>query len=127
MINDLGLLILRVSISVMLLAGHGWGKLTHFSEYASTFPDPLHAGAKVSLCVAIAAEVGCSFLVAIGLYTRIAAFLPALMLFVAAAVVHVVDPWAKKEFALLYAIPFMVIVLTGPGSLSIDWMVRKKR
>ncbi len=127
MINDLGLLLLRVSISVMLLAGHGLGKLMHFSEYATKFPDPLHTGSKVALAIAIVAEVLCSALVALGLYTRIAAFLPAMLLFVAAAVVHVVDPWAKKEFALLYAIPFMVIVLTGPGSLSIDWMIRKKR
>ena len=32
---SLGLLVLRVGAGVMLIAGHGWPKLVHFSERAA--------------------------------------------------------------------------------------------
>ena len=39
---------------------------------------------------------------------------------VAAFIVHGADPFAKKEKALLYAICFLVIAITGAGKYSID-------
>jgi putative oxidoreductase len=46
---------------------------------------------------------------------------------VAAFVVHGDDPWSKKELALLYAIPFLTLGLTGPGRFSIDAWWQKRR
>src|SRR5439155_8725932 len=106
----------RVSIPLMLMFGHGLGKITGFSQILPMFNPPIpFLGAKFSLVFAIFAEFFCSFLVAIGLYTRFAAIPPAIVLLTAAGIVHRLDPWGKKEFALLYAIPFLVIMLTGPG------------
>jgi putative oxidoreductase len=39
---------------------------------------------------------------------------------VAAFIIHGDDPFAKKEFALLYAIPFLTLVFTGAGKFSLD-------
>jgi len=39
---------------------------------------------------------------------------------VAGLVVHADDPWARKELALLYLLVGVVILVAGPGRLSLD-------
>lgn len=104
----------------MLFLGHGLTKLMHFQEMKTQFPDPLGVGPVVSLTITVICEVVLAFFVALGAATRVAAAFVFLMLVIAAFVVHAADPWSKKEFAVIYAIPFLVITLTGPGRLSLD-------
>src|SRR5437870_1539357 len=103
---DVGLLGLRILPSLMLLLGHGMTKLLQFSQYAAVFPDPLHVGHKVSLVMAIVGEVVCPIAVMLGIGTRFTAVPPLITMLVAAVLVHAHDPWSKKEFAILYAVPF---------------------
>ena len=42
----LGLLLLRLGAGGLLLYGHGWAKLMHYSERAAHFPDPLGIGSR---------------------------------------------------------------------------------
>src|SRR5688500_9550430 len=118
--GSIGLLLLRAGAGGLLLYAHGWGKLTDFSAKAATFADPLHVGSKLSLALAVFAEVVCAAAVIVGLGTRFAAATAAGMLMVAALVVHADDPFAKKEFALIYAIPFLTLALTGGGRYALD-------
>src|SRR4051812_1455656 len=104
-LQALGLLILRASIASMLLFGHGVSKVIAFSEKASTFPDPLGIGSPSSMALAIFGEAICTVGVIVGWKTRFAVIPPLITMAVAVLVVHAHDPWAKKEFALLYAIP----------------------
>lgn len=123
--NNIGLLILRVGIGAMMLFGHGWGKLVNFSNISATFPDPLGVGSQVSLALAIFAEVVCALALMLGIFTRFAVIPLLITMIVAAFIVHSADPWGKKEFALLYALPFLTLIFTGPGSFSIDSKFRK--
>ncbi len=117
---DLGLLFLRLMSGGLMLFGHGLGKLMSYSGMANSFPDPLGMGPTLTLVVAIFSEVFCALLLMIGLSTRLAA-LPLLGTMVTAAfVVHAADPWSKQEFALLYAVAYATLFLTGPGSFSLD-------
>ena len=125
--NDIGLLILRVGIGVFMLAAHGWGKLANFGELAGTFPDPIGLGSTVSLVLVIFAEVLCALLVVLGLGTRFAAVPLLVTMLVAAFVVHADDPWSRKEFALLYAIPFLTLIFTGGGRFALDSLIRWKK
>jgi len=118
--RDVGLLGLRVFPGFLLASSHGWGKLIGFSEYLLKFPDPIGVGVTASLVLAIFAEFFCSIGVMVGLLTRFAAIPVVITLLVAALVVHADDPFQKKEFALVYAIPFLVLIFTGPGRFSID-------
>ena len=124
---SLGLLILRVSAGLMLSAGHGWGKLLEFSESAATFPDPLGIGHRASMACTIGAELVCSILVVLGFATRLAALPVAFAMGVAVTMIHTHDAWGKKEFALLYLIPFLVLVFTGAGRYSIDARIGGRR
>lgn len=124
---SIGLLILRIGIGSFMLFAHGWGKLAGFAELADKFPDPIGLGSTLSLALAVFAEVVCSLLIIFGLGTRLASVPFLVTMLVAAFVVHADDPWGKKEFALLYAIPALSLVFTGGGRFSLDHLIRKRR
>jgi putative oxidoreductase len=119
--TSLGLLLLRVAVGGMMAAGHGWAKLTGFGEMAEHFPDPLGLGSPTaSLVLAVFAEFFCAAAVVLGVATRFAAVPLAVTMLVAGLAIHADDPWAKKELALLYAVPFIALVFTGAGKFSVD-------
>ena len=122
-----GHLVLRVSVSLLFLFGHGWAKLAGWAEKSATFPDPLHVGSRLSFALVIFAEVVCSALVAAGLLTRLAAVPPVIMMFVAFFVQHAADPFARRELAMLYGLAFVAILLLGPGEWSLDGLLRRRR
>ena len=123
LLRDVGLLVLRVGVGVMMIVGHGYPKWLHYAEKAGSFPDPLGVGAGTSLSLAIFAELVCSALVVVGLATRFAAIPLLFTMGMAAFVIHADDPWSKQEFALLYGVPFLTILLTGPGRISVDAVI----
>ena len=125
--RDLGLLILRIGTAGLLFLGHGWPKITHFNEKAGQFADPLRIGTMPSLMLVVFAEVFCSSLVAIGLLTRWTVFPIIFFMLVAGFIQHAHDPWSKKELAFLYLLPFVTLLLTGPGRFSIDGLIAKGR
>jgi putative oxidoreductase len=123
---DTGLLILRLAVAVMM-GGHGWGKLTTFSEAAEGFPDPIGLGSTFSMALAIFAEFFCSILVGAGFLTRLAVIPLITTMAVAALIVHAEDPWNVKERAVLFAAVYITLLLTGPGRFSVDALVWKPR
>jgi putative oxidoreductase len=126
-LESVGLLILRVGAGGLLFAGHGLDKLLSLGARAALFPDPLGVGPHVSMALATFAEGVCSLLVVLGVATRLSALPPLITMLVAAFVVHGGDPWMKKELALTYAVPFLALVFTGGGSLSLDSLLRTGR
>jgi putative oxidoreductase len=125
MSNDVGLLILRLGIGGFMLFAHGWGKLVGFGELSGTFPDPIGLGSTLSLTLAVFAEVLCALLIIVGLGTRFAAIPLLITMLVAAFVVHANDPWNKKEFALLYAIPLLTLIVSGGGRYAVERLIRR--
>jgi putative oxidoreductase len=126
-VSSCGLLLLRSSIGLFLLLGHGLPKLLHFGARAAAFPDPLHVGHAASLALTVFSEVLCAAGLVVGLLTRPAAVAIAVQMLVAVALVHTHDPWAKKEMALLYAVPSLTLVLTGAGDWSLDALIARWR
>jgi putative oxidoreductase len=115
-----GLLVLRVGAGAMLIYGHGWGKLMHFSERAARFADPLHVGHERSLMLAIFAEVVCAALVAVGFATRFAAAALAVFFGIILTMVIAHDPFGDRELAYFYAFAYLCLMLTGPGAYAVD-------
>ena len=122
---NLGLLILRVTTGCLLAFGHGWGKLTGFSTMAPQFADPFGLGTTFSLAMTVFAEFFCALAVAFGIFARIATLPLIIMFLTIILIINTNEPWGEKEFALLYLIPFVTILLTGPGKYSLDNMVFK--
>lgn len=120
--SQIGLLLLRVAFGLMMLV-HGWQKLMGFSEMADKFPDPLGMGSQLSQISAIAAEVGCSLLLVIGLLTRFAAGPLAFTMLIAMFAIHGADPWQKKELAAAYLAVYVTLFFTGAGRFSLDHLI----
>lgn len=125
--TSIGLLVIRVGLGSLMLVSHGWGKLVGFSGLTGSFPDPLGLGSTLTLILAVFAEVLCSILLIVGLGTRFAAVPLLATMLVAALIVHAADPWARQEFALVYAVGFLALIFTGGGQFALDRFVRLKK
>ncbi len=141
---SIGLLILRLGIGGYLIT-HGWGKLQMLlAGGADKFGDPIGLGSTLSLALVTTSEFLCALLIILGLGTRLAAFPVVISMSVAAFVIHAKDPWTmeaaanaffsgasktwfSKEPALLYLIPFLSLVFTGGGKLSLDGLIAMRR
>jgi putative oxidoreductase len=117
---DVGLLILRVSASLLLLAVHGLPKVLHYAHEASVIEDPFHLGRTVSIGFAIFAEVICPPLMILGLHTRLAAVPVLVVTLIALSVVHRDWTLEQGQFAWMLLILFGTIVVAGPGKYSLD-------
>ena len=124
-LNDLWLLIYRVSLSAFMLT-HGVPKLNRLiSGEGGNFPDPLGVGNELSLILTVFGEVVAPVLVMIGLSTRFAAIPVAFAMGVAAFVVHGSDPFARKEMALLFLLGYLTILVMGSGKYALDTLFEK--
>ncbi len=123
---DIGLLLLRLTFGLMM-AVHGFGKVSDLIAGKTAFPDPLGIGAAPSLALAAFSEFLCALAVVVGFKTRWAAVPVAVTMLVAALVFHGGDSWESKELALLYASAFLTLVFTGGGRHSVDGMLSKRR
>jgi len=119
--SDLGLLILRLGTSLPMI-NHGFGKLTSFADLSGKFPDPLGVGTTASLGLTVFAEFFCAVAVALGLFTRLTVIPLITTMLVAAFVINADAPWSDKELAVLFLVPFVTILFTGPGRISLDKM-----
>ena len=117
--TNLGLFILRVGFSALMLT-HGIPKLLQLLQGDFAFGDPLGIGAITSLILTVFAEAICSLFVLIGYKTRLACISLIITMLVAVFVVHLNDPFIKKELGLVYLIAFTAIALIGPGKFSLD-------
>ncbi|MBD3402198.1 DoxX family membrane protein [candidate division GN15 bacterium] len=106
--------------------GHGWSKISNYATYQEQFPDPLGFGGEMSLGLAIFAEFFCGLAVVLGLFTRVAVIPLIVTMLTAVLIVHSDDPFAQKELALMYLIPFVTLLITGPGKYSFDSIVSRK-
>lgn len=116
-LNDVGLLLLRLSVGATMLFSHGMPKLMKWGEMADRFPDPIGVGSTASLAMAIGAEVGASVLIMLPL---------AFTMLIAMLAVHADDPWSKKEFAMMYLIPYVTLMFTGAGRFAVDPKLKGK-
>lgn len=117
--THLGLALLRIAPSTFMLT-HGYPKLANLIEDRTDFVDPFGIGEAPTLFLTVIGEFLCPLLLIIGFKTRWTAIPPAITMFVAAFMIHGVDPFAKKELALLYLTCFVVVFLVGPGRYSVD-------
>ncbi|WP_455168957.1 DoxX family protein [Aegicerativicinus sediminis] len=116
---SLGLLILRISISVGMLT-HGIPKTKYLFNDPSQFSDPLGFGGTLSLILVLIAEIVGPIFVIIGYKTRLATIPPIITMLVAFILVHSDDDFGRREKAFLYAIGFITILLTGAGKYALD-------
>jgi putative oxidoreductase len=121
---SIAVLILRVAAGAMLIP-YGYDKLVKYSEYAKGFPDPFQIGPGISLCLTIFAELVCSSLAILGLFTRYASIPLIINMSMALFLGHHGDLFGDGQKAALFLTIFIAILFTGPGRISVDGLIRK--
>ena len=132
-LTDLGKLVLRLIIGIGIMT-HGYPKIFGVNDEGVArmigFTDGV---AKLGLpypgflawAAALSEFVG-GFLLAVGLFTRIAAAMIAITMAVA-LYRHRADPYGRMELALAYFAPSFFLALSGPGRFSLDALLFKRK
>ena len=143
--GDLMLAVVRVSVGLFMLVGHGWSKLTRVTEDGTRVfgpPQMLIDGTAAmgfpmpelfAWCAALTESLGAALLI-LGLLTRPAAFGLVFTMGVAAFVAHANDPWfmaqanggRAKEMAMLFMFPCLLFMTIGAGKVSADALLYHK-
>lgn len=122
---DLGLLLFRVFIGLVMGLVHGMAKMPPSEQLitgvtAMGFPLPVF----FAWCAALSELVG-GLLIAAGLYTRAASLFLGFTMAVAGFRVHAADPFNVKELAFLYLASCVLLIFQGAGKFSLDRLFRK--
>ncbi|MBK7384298.1 MAG: DoxX family protein [Flavobacteriales bacterium] len=118
--EDLGYLTLRLTFGGTMFWQHGWPKLMSFAERMDHFPDPFGLGGTFSLILIVFAEVVCSAMVILGLWTRVALIPLILGMAVIAFMLKSGSDFGDKELSLVYLFAYVVLLFTGSGRFSVD-------
>jgi putative oxidoreductase len=129
--TSFALLCLRVCVGVALVM-HGWGKIGHLTTWMNDF-QMRDAAPPILQAIAVVSEVGGGAAIALGFLTRLAA-LGVLCTMGYAAFWHwsggdaFVASGGKPSFELplTYALVGLLLLLTGPGSISADQVMFKR-
>ena len=119
---DLALLVLRLWFAIPLATLHGWSKLANFAERSGKFADPFGIGPAASLALVVFAEVFCSILLVLGLFTRFAAITCAIAMGTAFYHAHGArfTGQGNGEMPFLFLGAFVTILIAGAGRFSVD-------
>ncbi len=118
------MLFLRLGTGILMMS-HGYDKLIHFSTYQQKFMSFLGIGSTMSLALAVFAEFFCALFIIIGLFTRLSAIPLIITMCVALFKAHNADFFGDGQTAALYLVGFLVLLIVGPGKISVDGMTGK--
>ena len=106
---------------------HGYVKLIGFSTIKNSFMNFLGIGSTMSLALVVFAEFFCALFIVLGLFTRFAAIALLICMSVAFFMAHNGVIFGEKggETALLFLVGYTVLLLVGPGKISVDSMIGK--
>lgn len=121
---NLALLFLRISVGALML-NHGYDKLIKFSEMKGEFMNFMGLGATTSLALVVFSEFFCSLLLILGLFTRLVTIPLIITMGVVIYKVGKMDIFASAELATLFFVSYVVILLLGPGKISVDGLISK--
>jgi putative oxidoreductase len=121
---NIGLTVLRIFCGLSLMLAHGMGKLPPSEQFISGaagigFPVPT----AFAWAAAMAEFLGGACL-ALGLFTRVAAFFICFTMATALVGVHYHDPYARKELASLYLAIAGAFLIMGANDWSVDKAIK---
>ncbi len=118
------MLLLRLGFGILMMM-HGYQKLVNFGSLQHSFMNFLGLGSTISLALVVFAEFFCSLFIILGLFTRAATIPLIITMLVVIFKVNNSDVFLKNENAPLYLLGFLILLLLGPGKISVDSMTGK--
>jgi putative oxidoreductase len=121
---NFAVLLFRLTFGILMM-NHGYGKLTDFNSMSQKMPHFLGMGGTVTAALLIFAEFFCSLFIILGLFTRFACIPLIIAMSYALIVAHKWDAFGQGEAAAMYLCAFIVLLIVGPGKVSVDGMIGK--
>ncbi len=118
------MLLLRLGLGILMMA-HGYQKLTGFGEMQHKFMNFMGLGSTTSLALVVFAEFFCSIFLILGLFTRFAAIPLIIVTLVIIFKLNNGNIFGDAEIAAVYLSGYLVLLLVGPGRVSVDSMIGK--
>lgn len=116
---DSAILFMRIFIGAMMLT-HGIGKLQNYNAIVNSFPDPLGIGSAASFTLITLIEVGCSVLIIMGLFTRLATLPLIFGMYVATFIAFPEKTFAEGELSFVYMGIYIMLLVSGGGRYALD-------
>ena len=124
-LSSVNLLLFRVVISASLMT-HGYGKLLRLIDGDIWSRTHFIFNEEISMALVVFGEFFAPLFVLIGVGTRIFA-IPIIYTFcVIVFDVHWGDSFGKMEKGLMFLVSYVLILLSGPGKISVDNLIIKK-
>lgn len=124
--RDMALLIVRLIFGFAVFYAHGMGKLSVIiGPDEIQFFDPIGIGAKLSFILAGIAEGICGILIILGLFMRLGTII-LILNFIVIVVFHGIinkEGFGGYEMPLLYLATWVALFISGPGKLSLDYIL----
>lgn len=121
---NFAMLLLRIGLGALMI-NHGYGKLVHFAEMKSQFMNFMGLGQPVSLALAVFAEFFCSVFIILGLFSRLSTIPLIITMLIALFQAHKGDVFGEGEKAAMFLCGYVVLLIVGPGKISVDGMTGK--
>lgn len=118
------MLVLRLGLGILMMHA-GYNKLVNFGEMQHKFINFMGMGTTASLALVVFAEFFCSMFLILGLFTRFAAIPLIITMCVALFKAHNGEVFGDGQTATLYLTGYIVLLLVGPGRVSVDSMIAK--
>ena len=121
------MLILRLSFGILMMM-HGYDKLVNFNAKLigpPPFMNFMGIGGSASLALVVFAEFFCSLFLILGLFTRLAAIPLIIVTCVIIFKLNNGNVFGDAEIAAVYLSGYLVLLLVGPGKISVDSMIGK--
>lgn len=118
------MLVIRLALGILMMS-HGYTKLVDFNGSKSIMINFFNLGVSFSLILCIFAEFFCALFIMIGLFTRAMAVPLIINMLVIIFKVHEHDFFGTAEKGSLYLAGFLVLLLCGPGKVSVDGIASK--
>lgn len=116
---DSATLFMRIFVGAMMLT-HGIGKLQNYNAIVNSFPDPLGISSAASFTLITLAEVGCSVLIIMGLFTRLATLPLIFGMYVATFLAFPDKSFAEGELSFVYMGIYIMLLISGGGKYALD-------
>lgn len=121
---NVGMLVMRVILGLILIS-HGYGKLVKFPGLKDKFFNFLQLGSTTSLVLIIFAEFFCGILIVLGMFTRFAAIPVIIGMAVVFFIASNAHLFGEGERGGMYLAAAILLLLVGPGKVSVDGMMQK--
>lgn len=116
---DSATLFMRIFVGAMMLT-HGIGKLQNYNAIVNSFPDPLGISSAASFTLITLVEVGCSVLIVMGLFTRLATLPLIFGMYVATFLAFPDKSFAEGELSFVYMGIYIMLLISGGGKYALD-------